>query len=117
MARRRREMADLPEGNVYVRLSLMQPKSGQDAEVSKILNDLVIFFARQPGYIRGFTLTSPARDNQIGRLTFWESEHDAENTANTQHVLSLRAELLRLVETGSHLERSFVAEETAASPA
>jgi hypothetical protein len=110
-------MADLPDGNIYVRLSLMQPKSGQEADVSQILTDLVAFYAQQPGYIRGFTLVSPARENQIGRLTFWLTEHDAENVAQTQHVLSLRAELLRLVESGSHLERSFVAEETAATPA
>jgi hypothetical protein len=112
-----RAVADLPEGSVYVRLSLMQPKSGQEAEVSKILSDLVAFYAQQPGYIRGFTLVSPARESQIGRLTFWTAERDAENVANTQHVLALRAELLRHVEPGTDNERSFVAEETAASPA
>ena len=103
-------MADSAGGRPYVRLSLMRPKSGQAAQVSEILNDLVKFFSAQPGYLDGYTLVSADPESETGRLTLWRSERDAEHVANTQHVLSLRADLMRLVESGSHLEKSFQGE-------
>ncbi|HTE83693.1 MAG TPA: hypothetical protein VK821_03100 [Dehalococcoidia bacterium] len=102
-------MAEFNDGNVYVRLSLVRPKSGQEEKVSDILNDLVGFYAGQPGYLQGYTLVTTAPGSEVGRLTMWRSERDAETTASTQHVMAQRSELMRLVEGGSHIERSFTA--------
>ena len=108
-------MAETAGENVYVRLSLVRPKTGQESRVSDILNDLVGFYANQPGYLQGYTLVTTAPGSEVGRLTLWRSEHDAEATASAQHVMSQRSELLRLVEGGSHIERSFTAEPHAAA--
>ena len=102
-------MAEPTDGNVYVRLSLVRPKAGQEEKVAEILNDLVGFYAAQPGYLQGYTLETNAPGSEVGRLTMWKSEHDAEATASNQHVMAQRSELLRLVEGGSHIERSFSA--------
>jgi len=88
----------------------VRPKSGQETKVAEILDDLVGFYAGQPGYLQGYTLVTTAPGSEVGRLTMWRSERDAEVTANNQHVMSQRSELMRLVEGSSHIERSFTAE-------
>ncbi len=103
-------MAEATNTQVYVRLSLVVSKSGQEARVAEILDDLLNVYAAQPGYIEGYTLRPELRGGEVGRLTFWRSEDDAEATASNQHVMAQRAELLRLIENDSHVERSFLAE-------
>lgn len=100
-------MVDSAGGSIYVRLSLMRPKSGQEARVGEILNDLVQFYSEQPGYIEGYTLVAQESASEVGRLTLWRTERDAETTASNQHVMSQRSELMRVIESGSHLEKSF----------
>jgi hypothetical protein len=102
-------MADATNAQVYVRLSLVVPNPGQEARVSMILDDLLTFYAAQPGYLEGYSLDPQRPGGELGRLTFWRSEDDAEVTAGNQHVMAQRAELLRLIEGDSHVERSFLA--------
>lgn len=102
-------MAEPTDGNVYVRLSLVRPKSGQEERVSEILDDLVSFYSGQAGYLNGYTLETTAPGSEMGRLTMWRSEQDAEATAHNQHVMARRSELLRFVEGSSNIERSFTA--------
>jgi hypothetical protein len=97
------------EATFYVRLSLMDPKPGQEELVSGVMDHLLEFFATQPGHVRGYKLLSGDPQGRYGRLTVWKSEQDADNTANTQHVLAVRSELLLLIEEGSHVERSYTA--------
>lgn len=89
----------------YVRVSLMQPKAGRVAEVYAILSELAEYFAEQPGFIEGYKLQS--KDGLVGRITVWESEAAADHSAQTTHVLSLRARLNPDVEEGSHEEHAF----------
>jgi hypothetical protein len=102
-------VAENSEESVYVRLSLVRPKAGQKDRVSQILDELVDFYATQPGYLHGYTLVSNAPGYQFGRLTFWRSERDAETTAGDQHVMAQRSELLNLIDGRSHIERSYSA--------
>lgn len=95
------------EATFYVRLSLMNPKTGRDELVSGLMDNLLQFFANQPGYVRGYSLLSGDPQGRVGRVTMWKSEEDADRAANSQHVLSLRSELLQLIEEGSHVERSY----------
>ncbi len=99
------------EATFYVRLSLMHPKPGQEERVSQIMDDLLSFLANQPGYVRGFKLSGEPHDPQgrVGRLIVWSSEADANRAATTQHDLSVRSELMRLIEEDSHVERSYTA--------
>ena len=59
----------------------------------------------------GETAEFPLETGDIGRVTVWKSQEDADNTAQTNHVLSRRSDLIPLIEEGSHEERSFFAEE------
>ncbi len=97
------------EATFYVRLSLMNPRPGQDESVSAIMDGLLEHFTTQPGYVRGYKLLSGDPQGRIGRVTVWQSEAIADQAANTQHVLSARSELLQLIEENSHIERSYTA--------
>ncbi len=97
------------EATFYVRLSLVNPKPGDEERVSQITDDLLQFLPSQPGYVRGYKLLSGEPEGRIGRLGVWKSEQDADQAANTQHVLSLRSELMQLIEEYSHVERSYTA--------
>jgi hypothetical protein len=102
-------MEHLSNDEVYIRQSLMRPKAGQRERALALLEELIDFYSLQPGYIDAYTLTSPEGDgqNEIGRLTLWRDDRDADRVATMQHVLSLRADLLRCIESGSDVERSF----------
>ena len=42
-----------PEATFYVRLSLMNPKAGEEGKVSQIVDDLPAHFSTVPGLVRG----------------------------------------------------------------
>jgi hypothetical protein len=99
------------DATFYVRLALMRPRPGQDKRVSEVIDGLLAHFATQPGYVRGYKLTGEPHvpEGQVGRLTVWASEADANHAAIAQYVLSARSELMRLVDEDSHVERSYTA--------
>lgn len=97
------------DATFYVRLSLVQPKEGADDKISAMQDDLLQFFATQPGYVRGYKLIREFPDPRIGRISVWQSEGDAENAAGAQHVLSVRSELIHLIEAEPQIERSYTA--------
>ena len=96
---------------VYVRLSLARPRPGHETQVAKIDQDLMRFFAGQPGYLHGYRITGgDSTGGRIGRLTLWRSDQDADRAAQTAHVLAVRSELLLLIEDEQHVEDSWVAQ-------
>ena len=97
------------EATFYIRLSLMNPKPGQEKRVSQIQDELLTYLIGKPGYVRGYKLTSGDPQGRIGRLGVWRSEADAEAQASSDRVLALRSEMLRLVEDDSHAEHSYAA--------
>ncbi len=97
------------DATFYVRLSLMIAKAGDEGRVSQIMDDLLEFLSTQPGYMRGYKLIREHPDPRTGRLTVWRSEEECDHAAQTQHVLSVRSELMQLVEEDSHIERSYTA--------
>ncbi len=99
------------EARFYVRLYVMHPKPGQEERVSQILDDLLRFLPTQPGYVRGYKLSGEPHDPQgrVGRLIVWSSEADANHAATTQHDLSIRSELMQIIQEDSHVERSYTA--------
>jgi len=98
-----------PDATFYVRLSLVTAKPGHEERVSEIMDGLLEFMATQPGYVRGYKLIRKYPDPRTGRITVWKSEEDADRAAQTQHILSVRSELLQLVEEHFHIERSYTA--------
>ena len=101
---------DYPAGAAfYVGLSLMKPKPGEEKLVAALMDNLLEFFAEQPGYERGYVLLEGDTQGWVGRITLWESEEKADHAANTQHVLAVRAEIMHRIEEDSHIERSYTA--------
>jgi hypothetical protein len=98
-----------PEATFYVRLSLMDPNPGEEERVSKLLDDMLAYLPDCPGYVRGYKLFAGDTQGRIGRLGVWRSEEDADRAANTQHVLSVRSELMRYIDEDSHVEHSYTA--------
>ena len=97
------------EAKFYVRLSLMNPKAGEERLVAGLMDNLLEFFSGRPGYVRGYALIDGDPQGRVGRITMWKSEADADHAANTQHVLTVRAEIMQRIEEESHIERSYTA--------
>ena len=95
----------------YIRMSLMRPRAGYEAQVASIMDDLVTHYSKQPGYVLGYKLLAADEDGDVGRVTVWISQQTADAVAQSGHVLSVRSELLPLVEEDSSVERSFLAED------
>ena len=91
-------------------MSLMTARPGKQHDVAAIMDDLVSFYAQQPGYITGYKLKAADETGDIGRVTVWQTGEQADTTAQMNHVMSRRADLIGLIEEGSHDERSFYAE-------
>lgn len=94
------------DGTFYIRLSLMIPRSGLEAEVLELHRNLVASLTGQPGFVRGFVITGD-HWGRVGHMSIYESEAAADRVANTQHVLSVRSQLLLLIAEESHVERSY----------
>jgi quinol monooxygenase YgiN len=91
----------------YVRVSIMQPKPGQEARARELIAQLVAYYEQQPGYVRGYRLDHLDSSGRLGRIGVWVSEQDANHAAQTPHDLALRSELNLVVAEGGHQEYSF----------
>ncbi len=96
---------------MFVRVSHMQPKDGQENRLTEVLTKLSAFYREQKGYLGGYILspypaaTGDAR--RFGRVGAWETQDAAEEAAQQEHAMALRAELTRIVDEDSHYEFSF----------
>jgi quinol monooxygenase YgiN len=97
-----------PETTFHVRLSLMVPRPGKVDEVLELHCKLVEWLPGQPGFVRGYIISGD-RWGRVGHLSVYTSEQDADHVAQTDHILAIRSELLRLIEEDSHVERSYTA--------
>lgn len=97
------------EATFYIRISFMNPKPGSEELVAGLMDNLLKSFVDQPGYVRGYALLDGDPQGRVGRITVWNSEEDADRAANTQHVLTVRAEIMQRIEEDSHIERSYTA--------
>ncbi|MEI7926643.1 MAG: hypothetical protein WCI61_10715 [Chloroflexota bacterium] len=93
----------------FVRVTYVVPREGQVERVREQLQKLSRYYATQPGYIEGYMLNPhPMADPPaLGRFGAWESDRAAEDAAQAEHGMALRAELLRLIQEDSHLELTF----------
>ncbi|MFA7248998.1 MAG: hypothetical protein WC273_05135 [Dehalococcoidia bacterium] len=98
--------------STFVRVTYLIPRPGQVERVKTQLKKLSDYFAEQPGYIEGYLLlpTPETTHHAMGRVGVWDNDHSAEEAAQAEHGMALRAELLRLIEEDSHLEYTFIGE-------
>lgn len=99
---------------LFVRVSHMKPKQGQQQRLIELLDKLSAYYREQPGYISGYILSpyEGAGDDVMrwGRVGLWETAGSAEDAAQQEHAMALRAELTRIVEEDSHYELTFQGE-------
>ncbi len=91
----------------FVRLSLMKPLPGHARRVAELNEVLLEFFKQQDGFLHGYKLDPIDETGEIGRLTMWESQEKADRVALHQHGMSLRSEILQIIDEGEHWERAF----------
>ncbi|MEX2374124.1 MAG: hypothetical protein WD942_00875 [Dehalococcoidia bacterium] len=96
---------------MFVRISYMHPKEGQEARLKDLLLKLSAYYREQSGYQGGYILnpyeTAQGDDRRWGRVGLWETEEAAEHAAQAEHSMALRSELTRVVEEDSHYEFTF----------
>jgi quinol monooxygenase YgiN len=85
----------------YVRIALMQPKSGSLDRVRELQLELLRYDRTLPGFLGGYLLEPEDGTGRIGRLVLWESKSDADGAAQQQHTLTLRAALTSLILSGA----------------
>jgi quinol monooxygenase YgiN len=85
----------------YVRIALMQPKSGSLDRVRELQLELLRYDRTLPGFLGGYLLEPEDGTGRIGRLVLWESKADADGAAQQQHTLTLRAALTSLILSGA----------------
>lgn len=95
------------DATFYVRLSLSLAKPGMEEQVLKLHHNLVESLRGQPGHVRGYVIVDGDPDGRVGHLNVYESEAAADHVAQTQHILSVRAELLQFTDEDAHVERSW----------
>ncbi len=101
----------------YIRLSLVHPKPGHEEEVQHLLSELERFAASWPGYVCGWVLCNADGLGELGRLTVWRSEHDADSAAGELHPMSLRSRLDFLIDEERHQETAYEALDVAGKAA
>jgi len=98
---------------MFVRVSHMNAKDGQEDRLVELLNQLSTFYREQGGYLGGYILSpypsAPTDARRFGRVGAWETQDAAEDAAQHSRALALRSELTRIVEEDSHHEFSFSA--------
>ena len=101
----------------FVRVTYVVPRDGQVERVKETLKKLSDFYATQPGYLEGYLLLPHPGANPpaMGRFGSWENDRAAEDAAQAEHGMALRAELMRLVQEESHMELTFDGERDASS--
>lgn len=88
----------------------MRARAGEEARVRGLLDDLVAYYSKQPGFISGYRLESTTEDGTFGRIGVWERAEDAERAAQTDHDLALRSQLNMSV--SEHAEHAYNGTET-----
>ena len=77
----------------YIRVTLAKPRPERVAEVRRHYEEIVRHTSTLPGFISGWVLLPHDTSGEVGRMTMWQSQADANNAANDAHTLSLHAEV------------------------
>lgn len=94
----------------FVRISIVVPTVGQDAEVQRVLDELVAFYQGRPGFITAYRLSPDphAGTSRMGRISIWEDEESANRTASEARDQALQSQLKIMVQDPNRQEYSFI---------
>ena len=93
----------------YVRVSIMKPMEGREQGVEEINRQLADFYRQQPGCIQSSFMKSNDGSGDMGRVSFWKSEEEADHAAVLSTSMALRSQLHLMIRAG-HQDRSFITE-------
>ena len=83
------------------RITIVQPRPGNEQQVLQLLQELGDFYAQQPGHIAGFVFrfheSHHDRHRDFGRIGVWESREAADAAARLTHTEALRSRLNMLL--------------------
>src|SRR3972149_2974021 len=96
------------DATFYVRLSLMAPRPGMQERLLELDRKLIEWLQGQPGFVRGFLIVDGDPEGRVGHITIYDSAYNADQVAQTQHVLSVRSELMLLAQEDSQIELSWM---------
>lgn len=93
----------------FMRLSLMTPHAGREAEVGELLDRLLKLYVGRPGFQAAYRLSSDEHSGstRMGRVSIWDSEADAHRTAVNETDIALQSQIKVLCADETHEERSF----------
>jgi len=89
-----------------IRLSIVVPSPGQRQRVEQLLDHLDERLGKNPHYVVGGRFEATDGSGEIGRISVWESEADADHAATDDDVIAIRSQIHMLVQPG-HLERLY----------
>jgi hypothetical protein len=95
------------DATFFVRLSLMAPRPGMQERLLELDRQLLEWLQQQPGFVRGFLIVDGDPDGRVGHITVYDSAFNADQVAQTQHVLSVRSELKLLAQEDTQIELSW----------
>ncbi len=93
----------------YIRMSLMKPLAGRGERVEQLNRELVSLYRSFEGCQACYLVRAADGSEEVGRVSVWEREEDADRAASDDRSLALRSQLHLEVAKG-HLERSFLAQ-------
>ena len=90
----------------YIRLSVVKPHPGHEAEVADVLRQLNEAAAHSEGCIETYLVRSADASGDLARIAIYRDASSAEHAASNEHIMALRSRLHLIVEPG-HSERAF----------
>ncbi|MHB8575985.1 MAG: antibiotic biosynthesis monooxygenase [Dehalococcoidia bacterium] len=78
----------------FVRISIMRPRPEMREHVRSHYQALIDATSKLPGFVRGYVLESSDLSGEVGRVTIWRSQVEANRAANDPRVLSIHSELM-----------------------
>ena len=80
------------------RQSVFSVTSEHERQLEELLNQLEASAAALPGYVMGFRYRSTTGSGELGRISVWRSQHDADNAAQNQHIMALRSQVMNIAQ-------------------
>ncbi len=93
----------------YIRITLMRPLPGHEAEVHEMNRELAGYYRTQAGCLQSTAMRAADGSGQAARVSLWESEAAADAAASTERSLSLRSRLQQVVGR-DHQDLSFLSD-------
>lgn len=80
------------------RQSVFTATAEHERQLEELLDQLEAYTSTLPGYVLGFRYRHMTNPEELGRISVWRSQDDANNAAQDQHVMSLRSQMMSIAQ-------------------